>query len=119
MSHREYQRQAVETAGPAQLITMLYDGALAAIGLAESAIIDLRHADAHTQLVKAQDIVAELWSCLDMERGGSVAVSLATLYEFCHHCLVEANLAKSTPPLKGVAQVLSELRGAWSSLEAS
>jgi len=105
-----YQAQAAETAGPAQLVLMLYDGALTAVARARQAQ-DVQ--TIHRELVRAQDIVTELSVTLDRERGGQVAAGLAALYDFCQDRLVAANLRKDTAALGDVTAVLADLREAW------
>lgn len=110
-----YQSQAVETAGPAQLVLMLYDGALASIEKARSAL-DGQPQDinvAHRELTRAQAAVSELMASLDHDQGGMIASSLASLYEFCLNRLVKANVEKDSVHLAGVEAVLNELREAW------
>lgn len=111
-----YQAQTVETASPAKLISLLYDGALAAVAAACSAIDAHETEAAHNQLIKAQAIVTELSASLNMEDGGQVARSLADLYDFCATGLVEANVSKSKDRLAPVTQVLTELRDAWNEM---
>lgn len=109
-----YQQHSVETAAPGHLIVMLYDALLAAIDTATAAMTPER-ADVelvHDRLTRAQDIVAELLGCLD-PAGGSITSSLADLYEFCHHQLVEANLRKVPEPLDPVRSIVADLREAW------
>jgi len=110
-----YVNDSIGTAGPAQLVLALYDGALGAI---ERARILLETAPAgvgtvHTQLLKAQRIVAELNVTLDHDRGGDIAANLAALYDFCLRYLVEANLTKDPAKLPPVTDVLRGLRQAW------
>ena len=114
-----YVTDSIVTAGPAQLVLALYDGALGAIERAR-AILVLRAHDAHsgieavhTQLVKAQRIVTELRVTLDHERGGDIAANLGGLYDFCLRYLVEANLTKDPAKLPPVTDVLRGLRQAW------
>jgi flagellar protein FliS len=92
---------------------MLYDGALTAIRMAEKAIPAGRTEQAHRELTRAQDILLELMSSLDAKAGGAIAASLAGLYEFCHHRLVQANLSKKTDPLPPVTAVILDIRQAW------
>lgn len=109
-----YQTQSVTTAGPAQLVLMLYDGALDEIGRAEVALDEpLDRTEAHDCLTRAQAIVTELSVTLDHDRGGDVARNLSQLYGFCQEQLVEANIAKSGASLPPVARVLRGLRDAW------
>jgi flagellar secretion chaperone FliS len=109
-----YQAQATTTASPAQLVLMLYDGALTQIARADEALGEDGDAEAaHQALSKAQTIVTELAVTLDHERGGEVAANLASLYEYCTHLLVEANISKSPAGLGDAANVLRGLRDAW------
>ena len=112
-----YRNQAVTTAGPAQLVLMLYDGALAAISRAVQA--NTLGPDGietvNRELQRAQDIVTELLVTLDVERGGQVAKSLASLYDFCIDRLIRANIRKDFTLLEPVSKVLGELRDAWES----
>lgn len=116
-NRNHYQAQAVETAGPAQLVLMLYDGALAALTRAEQALASDAAAGsaeaANRELLRVQDIVTELWVTLDVERGGAVAANLAALYDFCLDRLVTANVRKDPGELPAVRDVLAGLREAW------
>jgi len=115
LSH--YQHSATETATPAQLVMMLYDGALARIGAAEASLANpdrpTDHRGAHEALVKAQMIVDELRLALDHEQGGTVAEHLNGLYAFCAEQLVVANVRKDPGPLADVRHILEGLRDAW------
>lgn len=110
-----YQAQAASTAGPAQLVLMLYDGAIARVRIAVDAIA-AEPADlhlAHDNLTRAQAIVHELSLTLDHERGGEIAGNLARLYTFCTEQLVEANLTKDAAAAEVAVDVLIGLRDAW------
>ncbi|HSK21922.1 MAG TPA: flagellar export chaperone FliS [Egicoccus sp.] len=112
---QHYRQQEAQTASPAQLVLMLYNGALAEVaragrGLAVSPI-DL--ADVHDCLTRAQAIVTELLVTLDHDRGDPLAAHMASLYDFCLDRLVSANMAKTSDGLAEVSDVLSGLRDAW------
>ena len=111
-----YLRGAVETASPAQLVLALYDRALVALHRAGSSLAggDVSGIEpAHRELVRAQDIVIELRSSLDHERGGEIATSLDALYAFCLNRLIVANVTKDPAGLDDVGQLLGSLRDAW------
>jgi flagellar secretion chaperone FliS len=114
-AYAQYRQQAATTATPAQLVLMLYDGALAEVARATRALtadpVDL--ADAHDCLGRAQSIVTHLSLTLDRERGGEIARNLSSLYTFCNERLIAANLAKSPEGLDAVTSTLSDLRDAW------
>lgn len=113
-----YRQLSIETATPAQLVSMLYHGAIAAVVRARHAIEGGRPEAAHTDLVKAQAIVSELHVTLDHERGGSVADNLAALYVWCNDLLVRANMSKDVAPLEEVAGLLGELAASWDEMVA-
>ena len=88
-----YAREAVTTASPARLVTMLYDRLVRDLDDAELAISLADHPAAHRLLRHAQDIVQELSSSLDVSRweGGE---GLQRLYTWLLERLVAANVAK-------------------------
>jgi len=111
--HNQYQQAAATTAGPAQLVLMLFDGALVRLEIARDAIEEGRKAAAHEALVRVQAIVDELTMSLDMERGGEVARNLAELYDYCSRQLIDANVHKDAGLVADVEAVLRQLRDAW------
>lgn len=113
-----YQQLSIETATPAQLVSLLYHGAIAAVVRARHAIEGSRHEAAHADLVKAQAILTELQVTLDHERGGAISESLEALYVWCNELLVRANVAKDVAPLDEVAGLLGELVASWDEMVA-
>ena len=111
--HNQYQQAAANTAGPAQLVLMLYDGALVRLEVARDAIEEGRKAAAHEALVRVQAIVDELAMSLDMNRGGEVARNLAELYDYCSRQLIDANIHKDAGLVADVEAVIHQLRDAW------
>lgn len=112
-----YRMQSVTTAGPAQLVLMLYDGVLAAIERARRAATDAAAPGTvetiNRELQRAQNIVSELQVTLDHEQGGGIAANLHALYDFCLDRLVRANVTKELDELDAVWRVLASLREAW------
>jgi flagellar protein FliS len=107
----QYRRTKVETLTPGKLLLMLYDGALNNIAQAREAIAVRNVARAHQHLTKAQDIILELMSTLNMDYG--ISESLYQLYEYMHRKLVESNIKKDPEVLDEVAALLNDLRQAW------
>lgn len=110
-----YARQSVATATPAQLVLMLYDGALTALGKVRRA---------HTQgpagaqvmnreLQRVQDIINELQVSLDHQKGHPIAGNLGRLYEYCQYLLVKMNVSKKLDKIDDVETIIQELRDAW------
>jgi flagellar protein FliS len=120
---RTYRANAVLTASPGQLVLMLYDGALKSLALAQEAFKrpaeDVRRIEEiNSHLLKAQAIIAELQSGLNMEIGGDFAKTMYRLYDYHHRRLLEANLRKQVEPVLEVERLLRELRDAWAQMLA-
>jgi flagellar protein FliS len=114
--HERYLETAVETASPARLIVMLYDGAIRFINEAAYAMQQRDYETQNTKLQRAQKILAELISSLDFDKGGEVAENLFRLYTYMYNQLVEANINDSRDRLEHVVHLLSELREAWDTI---
>ena len=108
-----YRKASVNTLDQNKLIVMLYDGAIKQAGFAVEHIKKNEIEKAHNALVKAKNIVSELMSSLNMEKGGEVAKNLKTLYAFMFSQLIEANMNKESKPIVTVIGLLKELREAW------
>jgi len=110
-SQQHYLAQQVETASPAQLVTMLYDGALAA--LTRARMTWDQPLEVNRELQRAQRILTELRVTLDYERGGEIAGNLGSLYVWMIDELIAANLDKDADRLDPVERTLKEIRAAW------
>ena len=120
---RTYRANAVLTASPGQLVLMLYDGALKALALAQEAFKmpddDLRRIETiNHHLLKAQSIITELQSGLNMEAGGDFAKTMHRLYDYHNRRLLEANMRKQVAPVIEVERLLREIRDAWAQMLA-
>ncbi|MFT3783354.1 MAG: flagellar export chaperone FliS [Nibricoccus sp.] len=116
-----YQRQAVLTASPGQLVLMLYDGALKFMGHARDALeapeeTPGRIERINTNLVKAQNILIELQSNLNHEAGGEHAANLYRLYDYYTRRLFEANMKKKLEPVIEVERLVRQLRDGWAEM---
>ena len=114
---QEYRKSAVNGASPLQLVVMLYDGALKFMEAGKHAMAGGDLEKQNQNLQKAQRIISELMSCLDMEKGGEIAKNLFALYSFALNQLVEANITDDPKPIDTCIKVLSDLRESWVALE--
>ncbi len=120
---RTYRANAVLTASPGQLVLMLYDGALKAMDLAREALQNAPEnprsiETINTQLQKAQAILSELQSGLNLEAGGEFARTMHRLYDYHNRRLLEANIRKDAGPIIEVERLVRELRDAWAQMLA-
>jgi flagellar protein FliS len=117
-----YRQNSVQTASPGQLILMLFDGALRFMNRAlegfEETQVAARNEAIHINLVKTQAILDELQNSLDHSADGSLARTLADLYDFMRGQLRLANVRKDSAPVRVVVELLSDIRGAWSMMLA-
>lgn len=110
-AYQQYRNSVVETASPGRLLLMLYDAAIRNLDTAHRAIEDQNTSQANDCLLKAQDILLELMSTLDMEY--EIAKQLLSLYDFMYRQLIEANVKKDVELVDGVHGFLVELRDTW------
>ena len=108
-----YQQTTISTQNKGRLIVMLYEGA---IRFLRQAIRDLEvhdYAAKGRNISKAQDIILELNTVLDMEAGGDVAQNLRSLYNFMLRHLSQANLKCDTQMIREVVSLLEDLNQSW------
>jgi flagellar secretion chaperone FliS len=108
----QYNREAVLSATPARLLTMLYDRLLLDLGRAERAQQSQNWAVASENLIHAQAIVAELSSSLKLDAWDG-AKGLFELYTFVSTALVEANIRRDAERTRACITLLEPLRDAW------
>lgn len=115
-----YKEIQITTANQIKLIVMLYDGAIRRIGLALACFDEghRRYDEINTHLRAAQDIVSELMSSLDFDKGGDLARNLFSIYSYVNKQLLQSNLKKDSKPLDEVKKLLAELRDAWDEISA-
>lgn len=114
----EYRKNAINGASPLRLVIMLYDGALKHMEAGKAAMSKKDLQGQNEQLQKAQRIVMELMSALDMAKGGEIAQNLLALYTFVLEQLVQANIDDKPGPIDQAIHTLSELREGWVKVEA-
>ena len=108
----EYLKQNVMTAGPAGLVAMLYDACIKNIKLAEISYEEKKNIVATSNcLLKAQKIISELISCLDMSI--ELSNSLLQIYEFILRELRMANARKDMNRLEPLIPILQSMRDTW------
>jgi flagellar protein FliS len=108
---KSYKAQSVQTASPGKLVLMLFDGCLRFTTAAKRAFEEeeftKRNEDVNNNLIRAQNIVTELQSSLDMSVPGELPGTLYRLYDYVMHQLQQANL------IDEAEKVITELRDAW------
>lgn len=118
-AYNAYKKASVKTASPAELIVLLYEGAVKKLASASSkftadgkipvAKIESFSAD----ILRAQEIITELQVSLDMEKGGQIAQNLMSLYLYFNDELRSANISRSKEKIDFVRNMMSELSATW------
>ncbi|MGB9731086.1 MULTISPECIES: flagellar export chaperone FliS [Calditerrivibrio] len=111
-AQKTYLKNEIEGATKGKLVLLLYDGAIKFINMAVKAIEEKNIVAAHENIIKAENILYELLSTLNME-AGEIAENLFKLYDFAIWQLVEANKTKDVEKLTPVLGILKTLRDAW------
>ncbi|NMM15974.1 MAG: flagellar protein FliS [Cellulomonas sp.] len=107
-----YLATTVATAGPARLLTMLFDRLVLDVDRAESSLLAGQRPEATQQLKHAQDVVAELISSLDADSwdGGP---GLLSIYGFLYSSLLDASMTGSPEQTAACRDIITPLRDAW------
>lgn len=107
-----YSRDAVLAASPAGLVTMLYDRMLLDLHRAAAAQEAGQWEKATTELLHAQEIVAELASSLRVDLWDG-AEGLLALYAYASNALRSANVNRQSSITREVLAMLEPLAEAW------
>lgn len=111
-----YQQTAVTTQSKEKLLVMLYDGA---IKFLKTALIDIQkqnYESKNRNIQKANGIILELNTVLDVQSGGDVAQNLRNLYNFMYSHLIKANIKNDTNMIRDVIKLLEELNQGWKAI---
>ena len=111
---QRYKAVKIQTASPAQIMIMLYDGAIRFSLVAKKKIEEKDYAAKGTYIGKVQAIVSELMSSLDFSIAPELCSRLEQLYIYIIEQLTISNLELKTEPLDVVVELLKTLRDGWS-----
>ncbi len=108
-----YFQTQVATTTQGDLLLMLYEGAIKFLKMAKVKIDERDYAEKGILISKAMDVIAELDSSLNVQKGGDLAQNLHHLYFFCNTRLLKANMNLDTAIIDEVIKVLSGLQEAF------
>jgi len=112
----KYLETQIQTASPVQLICMLYDGAIKFANLALIGIKEKNIEKKTVNIIKVENILNELRTSLNFDKGGEIAKNLDKLYEYMYTCMMEANSNDDPAKIDNVLKILSSLRESWISI---
>lgn len=111
-----YQQQQLTTASPVKVVALLYDKAIASL---REAIEHTKTKDSQKRWsanYRAQEIILQLHSMLDLEKGGIIAENLDKLYATILVKLPNVDITNSPAAAEEAIKLLQPLRDAWHSL---
>ena len=107
----QYKTQNVMTASPGELTLMLYDGCLRNMKLGKMHISDKLYEKANDVLQKAQAIMTELISSLDLSY--EISNQILPLYVYINEQILNANIRKDCSALDSPIELIAEFRDTW------
>jgi len=108
---KTYQNNSVNTASPAELTMMLYNGSIKFMKQAKVAMEAENIQEKHRLLGRAQAIVQELMVKLDMKI--EVSENLMQVYDYINRRLVDANIKNDVTALEEAEAMMTDLRNTW------
>lgn len=109
----QYEKTAILSASPIELVVMLYDGAIKFLKQGRLAMENHQLYEQNEALQRAQRILVELLSSLDLNRGGEVAKNLFALYTYAYNEVIAANVEDSPEKIDHALKVMQDLRESW------
>lgn len=106
-----YQNNSIQTASPAKLTLMLYDGAIKFCNIAKEGLKENNVEKTSNNLIKAQRIITELRGSLDKKY--EVSKDFDLVYDYIYRKLVEANIHKDEEALEEALKYIREMRETW------
>lgn len=106
-----YKNNKINTASPAELTLMLYEGCIKFCNIAITAIENKDIMKANTNIVKAEKIIMELRQTLDHKY--PVYEKFDVVYDYVYRRLIEANIKKDKEILEEVLKHMRGMRDTW------
>lgn len=106
-----YKNNKINTATPAELTLMLYEGAIKFCNIAMVAIEESDISKANTNIIKAEKIIAELRATLNFKY--AVAHDFENVYKHIYDRLVAANIRKDKEVLEEALNDIRGMRDTW------
>jgi len=113
----EYKAATITSADPVTITTMLFDGCLKALKKSQLHEQAGNHQRFLDEAERAQLIIGELLSSLDVEVGGEMAKSWQAIYVYCIKTIIEATL-EGAEKIAEVILHMERIATAWKTATA-
>jgi flagellar secretion chaperone FliS len=115
---KTYFQTQVTTTNQGDILILLFDGAIKYLTQAREKIVEKNYAQKGILISKVMDIMTELQSSLNAQKGGELAGNLQRLYFYCNTQLLKANIKMDVGIIDEVLHIISGLRDAFSQANA-
>ena len=106
-----YQGTKVNTASPAELTLMLYEGAIKFCNIAFLGFETNDYEKVNNNIIKVQNIITEFRATLDFNY--ETAKDFDLIYEYINTLLIQANIKKERESLEKALGQIREMRDLW------
>jgi len=111
-----YIKTRIITANPLELVIIAYEGAIRATESAKLYMLEERYEEKERAILKAQYIINELHSSLNIE-AGEISKVLASLYNYMIRRILYADLNRDAGVLDEIIKMLKELKDTWETIQ--
>ena len=114
---RQYKRSSIETADKLELVIMCYDKTILCLQQAQENLRNKEILKKVEKIRKALDIISELQSSLNFDKGDKIAKSLDSLYTYLTNRIILADIQKDYSIFNECINILSELKSGWEGIK--
>lgn len=112
-----YREAQVKTSDGLDLVILLYDEGVRYLREAADAYRQKDFERKSERLIYGMEVITELLSSLDLEKGGEIAKRLQALYTFMLQELLMADAREDPEAIERIAGMLEDLKGSWVELK--
>ena len=109
----QYRKSETENKSVAELIIMVYDGAIDNLKKAAELYKTEKMQDGYEAMEKAKRFVVHLYTTLDEEKGGEVAANLSAMYAYVIERMNFIQATKDIETINEAINILSNIREGW------
>ena len=109
----QYRKSETENKSAAELIIMVYDGAIDNLKKAAELYKTEKMQDGYEAMEKAKRFVVHLYTTLDEEKGGEVASNLSAMYAYVIERMNFIQATKDIETINEAINILSNIREGW------
>ncbi|MGD9160920.1 MAG: flagellar export chaperone FliS [Desulfobacteraceae bacterium] len=114
---RQYKRSSIETADKLELVIMCYDKTILCLQQAQENLGNCEIEKKVHNIQKALDIISELQSSLNFDKGDKIAKSLDSLYTYLTNRIILADIQKDFSIFNECINILNELKSGWEGIK--